>query len=240
MPRIRDRSDAEQILYEKLLPRLCSGESAAKLSRETGLPAATLRAWKTRAKKRNAGQPHNSAAATPATVETAAPAAVTAEKLREFLLNQGEIAAPLLAAFNEKIQEGLEQAHGALMTAFKVLHARLAEETKEVVMHDEGSSYIGHIKKNSADLAHEVKALGQLSEQLAAFFCIPYGALKTESIRFAPSAVSNHLHLHSHGGKGGKPVKALPVAQLAPIDVTPSSADRMSSAQVEMVEALED
>lgn len=238
--KIRNRTGQEQILYDALMPRLCSGESAAKISRETGIPVQTLRAWKSRAKKRNGGKLPGNAAVIEQQSEAQPPATISAETVREFLLTQGETAAPLLKEFNEKIAKGLERGHSALMAAFDVLHARLAEKTKEVVMHDDGSSYIGSIQKNSADLALEVKALSGLVERFAAFHCIPHGALKTESLRFAPAAVSNHLHLHSHGAKNGRPAKALEPARMQPIDVTPANSDRMSGTQAQMVEALED
>lgn len=240
--KIRNRTAQEQVQYDAIMPRLCSGESAAKISRETCIPVQTLRAWKSRAKKRNGGKLPGNALVVAQQNEIPTPAIVSAETVREFLLLQGETAAPLLQAFNQKIKEGLEQGHSALMKAFSMIISELDAPTKEVILQagDNEGTYIGEIKKAPADNIATVKALSTIIERFAAFHCIPHGALKTESLRFAPAAVSNHLHLHSHGGKNGRAVKALEPARMQPIDVTPANSDRMSGTQAHMVEALED
>lgn len=167
---------------------------------------------------------------------------VSAENVREFLLGQGEVAAPLLQAFGQEMECGLKSAHSALLRALEVITKELTEETKEIVMSGgaEEGSYIGTIRKNPADTAHTIKALSTIVERFAAFHCIPHGALKTESLRFGPAAVSNHLHLHSHGSKANGAARALPPKELAPIDVTPSHSELMTGNQAEMLEALDD
>ena len=239
--RIRKRSPAEDALYQAILPRLAAGESAAKISRETGLPVNTVRSWKCRARARNPRAFESQSSAAVAIVDAPPPALDSAEKVREFLLSQGEIAGPLLRAFGESMAGGLQTAHAAMLRALEIVSNEIAETTKDVLIHDgDGSSHVEQMRKAPADTAHSIKALSVLIERFAAFHCIPHGVLKTEALRFAPAAVSNHLHLHSHGARSSAPARPLPAKDIRPVDVTPAGADRMSGNQRAMVLDTED
>lgn len=52
--KIRNRTPAEQIIHDRIIDKLMSGESAVHLAEEFGLKAGTLRGWKASRRKRDA------------------------------------------------------------------------------------------------------------------------------------------------------------------------------------------
>lgn len=242
MSQVRPRTPGEEVAYKALIPRLLSGESPMKIARETGFPVNTLRGWKLRAKRKAGNQAPAPTPELKLDGSQLLPSTASAETVREFLLAQGERALPLLASFNESLEKGLNLAHSGIMEALDRVVCELKEANKDVLMNagDGEGQFLTQMRKAPADTAQSVKALAQLVELQAAFFCIPHGTLKTEALKFSTPAPANHLHLHSHGKRSEKSIQALPAPQMDVIDVTPVAADVMAPAQVSLLRALDE
>jgi hypothetical protein len=212
--KIRERTPEEQALYEELLPRLMAGESAADLSRITGVSRKNLNKWRYLARKKLRRSGANLTLVPERSAPVQAPVLAPVESVpilmpetqQAFALQQVAGAnAWLVSMRGEKIQRGLCSIHENLQALLDGISGVLQRGTKTITAVFEGEITTQEISLTVADYRDGANAIKAV---LASFSDLHMLPLKTQNVdAFADRSpiVQPHLHLHSHGGRDKEP-----------------------------------